>query len=187
MNLLVGIGAVSFERTEREAAAQTGRSIGRARAECSQLLGIAVDAGDDFAVRLRIEGDVTGESGRQGCRRCPPSPGPRSAQAVMPSGMRMHRIDFALQHRPVAPSELHRYVVESAGSKTAIEMPQSRDDHAHHRDFDVGTRLIKHQKIKPLALGELDAGHHLLALVESGECRTEVWPDPRIAVWYQGG
>ena len=48
-------------------------------------------------------------------------------------------------------------------------MPQSRNDHADHRNLDVGTRLIEDKKIEALSLGDVDAGHHLLARVEPAE------------------
>ena len=42
-------------------------------------------------------------------------------------------------------------------------MPQSGNDHANNRHTNVGTCLIKHQKIQVLALRELHARDHLLA------------------------
>ena len=49
--------------------AQFLRAIRRARAERSQADRIAIEAGDDFSVRVRFEPDVTAEPGGNRCRR----------------------------------------------------------------------------------------------------------------------
>src|SRR5262245_62689721 len=61
----------------------------------------------------------------------------RSARASRgrTSGMGVNRIDLVFQHRPVSPPELDRHVVEPAGCKAAIEMPQSRNDDSGDRDL----------------------------------------------------
>ena len=56
---------------ERQTYAQFLRAIGRARAERSQADRIAIEAGDDFSVRVRFEPDVTAEPGGNSCRRGP--------------------------------------------------------------------------------------------------------------------
>ena len=43
------------------------RAIRRARAERSQADRIAIEAGDDFSVRVRFERDVAAEPGGNGC------------------------------------------------------------------------------------------------------------------------
>ena len=63
MNLLVGIAAVSLERAEQEAATQTLRALDRARAELSQVLAIAFDAGDDLSAGVRLEFNLACEPG----------------------------------------------------------------------------------------------------------------------------
>jgi len=63
MNLLVGIAAVWLERGEQEAAAQTLRALDRTRAELSQVLEIAFDAGDDLSAGVRLEFNLGSEPG----------------------------------------------------------------------------------------------------------------------------
>src|SRR3981189_1467447 len=58
-------------------------------------------------------------------------------------------------------------------------MPQSRNDHPDHRDLDVGAGLIEDEEIEPSALGEANAGGHLIAPCEMAELRTEVRSDDR--------
>ena len=83
----------------------------------------------------------------------------------------MKRIEIALRHRPVEPSELDRNIVEPAGREAAIEVPQARNDHPHHRNLDVGTGLVEDEEVEALALAEVHAGHHLFALIEAAELR----------------
>ena len=85
------------------------------------------------------------------------------------------------RQRPVAQSELDRDIVKPAGPELAIEMPQPRNDHAHDRRLDVGTRLIEDEEIEARALGETHAGLHLLARVELAEIRVGIGPDDRSA------
>src|SRR5712671_286700 len=86
-----------------------------------------------------------------------------------PSGMRVDRIERAFRQRPVAQAELDRNVVKPARREAAIEMPQPRYDHADDRDLDVGARLVEDEEIEALALGDTDAGGHLLARFETVE------------------
>src|ERR1700761_7574973 len=86
------------------------------------------------------------------------------------SAMRQERREFVLLNRLVAETELHRHVVKPARSEATIEMPQARDDHAHHGDLEVRTGLIQHQEVEPRAFGDLHAGHDLIAgVVELAE------------------
>src|SRR5208337_3374924 len=63
------VPAVGRKRAEWQTYAQFLRAIGRARAERSQADRMAIEAGDDFSVRLRFEPDVTAEPGGNSCRR----------------------------------------------------------------------------------------------------------------------
>ena len=56
---------VGRKRAERQTYAQFLRAIRGARAERSQADRIAIEAGDDFSVRVRFERDVTGGAGRK--------------------------------------------------------------------------------------------------------------------------
>jgi hypothetical protein len=63
MNLLVDAPAVGRKRTKWQTHAQILRAIRRGRAELSQADRLGIEAGDDFPVRARLEGDVTTEPG----------------------------------------------------------------------------------------------------------------------------
>lgn len=63
MNLLVDSPAVGRKRTKRQTHAQILRAMRRGRAELSQADRLGIEAGDDFSVRVRLEGDVTVEPG----------------------------------------------------------------------------------------------------------------------------
>src|SRR5262245_62413397 len=106
---------------------------------------------------------------------------PRAQAGGETSGMGMNRIDLVFQHRPVSPPELDRHVVEPAGCKAAIEMPQSWNDDSCNRDLDVGARLIEDKEIEARALGGAHAGRHLLARVETVELRVEAGLNRRLA------
>ena len=47
----------------------------------------------------------------------------------------------------VQQSELDRNVIKPAGCKTAVEMPQSWNDHSSNRYSDVGARVIENEEI----------------------------------------
>ena len=64
--------------------------------------------------------------------------------------MRENRVEFVFLERPFEPSELYRNIVKPAGRETAIEMPQSRNDHSDDRHLDVGARLIEDEEIEAL-------------------------------------
>jgi hypothetical protein len=82
MNLPIDIPAVGRKRAEWQTYAQLLRAIRRARAERSQADRMAIEAGDDFPVRVRFERDVTAKSGGNSWRRSPsPSRYSGSAQA----------------------------------------------------------------------------------------------------------
>jgi hypothetical protein len=63
MKLLVDVPAVGPKRGEWQTHAQILRAIRCTRAERSQTDRMATEAGDDFAVRVRFERDVTAEPG----------------------------------------------------------------------------------------------------------------------------
>src|SRR3954465_4499929 len=85
--------------------------------------------------------------------------------------MRVDRIEFAFRRWPVAPSELHRNIVEPARREAAIEMTHPRNDHARDRNADVGSRLVEHEEVEAGTSDCLDAGHYLLARIEAAEGR----------------
>ena len=83
-NLLVDVPSAGLERGERQTNAQVLRAIRRACAERSQADRMAIEAGDDFSVRVRFERDMTAEPGGKSWRRSPsPSLYFGSAQAGM--------------------------------------------------------------------------------------------------------
>src|SRR5262245_59844900 len=106
----------------------------------------------------------------------------RARKSGAPSGMWKNRVELVLRQRPLAQPELDRNVEQPAGREAAIEMPQSRNDHAHDRNVDVGARLIEDEKIEALALRELHAGGDLLARVETAELFAEAWLEHGIAM-----
>src|SRR3954466_3443174 len=85
--------------------------------------------------------------------------------------MRVDGIELALPSRPVAPSKLHRNIVEPARREATIEVAHPRNDHARNRNANVGARLVEHEEVKASALDGLDAGHYLLARIEAAEGR----------------
>src|SRR4051794_9610277 len=86
----------------------------------------------------------------------------------------MKWIELVLGQRLLAPPELDRDVVQPARREAAIEMPQSRNDHAHDRHFYVGSRLVEHEKIVARAGDDVYARARLLARVEGGKLRLEI-------------
>src|SRR5258706_15429254 len=98
------------------------------------------------------------------------------------------RSEFVFQKRPISQSEFHRNIVKSARCETAIEMPQSRNDHSDDRDLDVGPRLIEDEEIEARAPGNIDAGVDVLArVVERTDLGAGARLDRRIATWRQKG
>src|SRR5215475_8528709 len=69
------------------------------------------------------------------------------------SRMGKNGIDLVFRQRPIPPPELHGNVVEPAGRETAIEMAQSRNDHPHDRNIDIGPRLIEDEEVEALLHG----------------------------------
>ncbi len=67
----------------------------------SQADRIAVEAGDDFAVRARFERDVTAEPGENGRRRDPPTTLFRERASRETSVMGVNRIELVFLERPV--------------------------------------------------------------------------------------
>ena len=63
VHLLVDAATACRKRGERQAVPQILRARRGARAERSQRDRIAVEAGEDFSVRLRFEGDMAAEPG----------------------------------------------------------------------------------------------------------------------------
>src|SRR6476469_2382103 len=108
---------------------------------------MAIEAGDDTSVRVRFERDVTAQSDGNGRWRDPPSSVfSGSAQAGM-------TLSYG------GETELVRFL-KAARCETAIEMPQSRNDHSDDRDLDVGPGLIEDEEIEACASGDIDAGEH---------------------------
>src|SRR5271170_5341012 len=99
--------------------------------------------------------------------------------------MGVNRVEFVFRQRLVAQSELYRNIVKPARRETAVEMPQSRNDHPDDRDVDVGTRLIEDEEIETCLLGKAHAGGHLFARIEMVELRAQARLDLRIAAWRQ--
>ena len=89
-------------------------------------------------------------------------------------GLGVKRVELVFRQRPISPSELDRNIVKATGTEAAVEMPQSRNDHSDDRDLDIRARLIEDKEIETRALGEIDAGSHLLARVEAAELRAYV-------------
>jgi hypothetical protein len=61
MNLLVEVPAAQTERVERQTHTQVPRSICCACAELPQINRMVIEAGDNFAVRVRFKRDVTAD------------------------------------------------------------------------------------------------------------------------------
>src|ERR1700739_3837836 len=99
----------------------------------------------------------------------------------------MNGIEFILRERPVSQSELDRNIIKAAWREAAIEMPQSRNDHSHHRDIDVGARLIERQEIEACLLGRAHAGAHLVAGTETAKLRSRTELNHRLVAWRQEG
>src|SRR5262249_38155645 len=78
------------------------------------------------------------------------------------SGVRQERRQFVFPARSVEPSHLYRNIVEPAGPEALVEMPQARNEHAHHGHLDIGPGLVEHEEIVTCAPGDLDAGFDLL-------------------------
>src|SRR5262249_39716416 len=75
--------------------------------------------------------------------------------------MGVNGIELMLRQRPIAPSKVHWDIVNPTGCEAAIEMPQSRHDHAHQGGLDSGPGLIEHQKIDAGLLGKTHTGYLL--------------------------
>src|SRR5215813_2641525 len=99
--------------------------------------------------------------------------------------MGVDRIEFILRQRAISQPQLYWNVVKPARREAAIEMPQSRNDHPDHRDLDVRACLIEHEEIVALLLGDMHAGVHLLAHVETAELRTRARLNHRFVAWRQ--
>src|SRR5580704_10838890 len=94
---------------------------------------------------------------------------PGARKSGHPSGVGVNRIELVLRQRRIAQSELYRNIVKPAGCETAIEMPQSRNDHSDDRDLDIGTRLIEDEEVEACSLGKAHAGGHLVTRIEMVE------------------
>src|SRR5579871_3315571 len=101
--------------------------------------------------------------------------------------MGMNGIEFVLMQWLVAQSELCWNIIEASGREAAIEMPHPRNDDSHHRDLDVGARLIEHKKIEALLPGDIHAAAHLLARVETAELGVGTQLDHWKVAWRQIG
>ena len=101
--------------------------------------------------------------------------------------MGMNRIELAFRQRPVAQSELDRNIVKPARREAAIEMPQSRNDHARRPGRRCRGASDRARGSRGPRAREVHAGGHLLARVEMAELRAEVRSDRRTAARRQIG
>src|SRR5215468_4882973 len=101
--------------------------------------------------------------------------------------MGVDRIELALGPGLIEQSELDRNIVKPAGCETAVEMPQSWNDHSNNRNLDVGAGVIEDEKIEAGPFGKRHAGLHLPARIELAEVRTEARSDRGMAAWDQIG
>src|SRR3954470_5595427 len=85
--------------------------------------------------------------------------------------MRVDGIELALWRRSVAPSKLHRNIVEPARREATIEVAHPRNDHARDRNANVEARLVEHEEVEASPPDGLDTSHHLLARIETVERR----------------
>src|SRR5215471_20213604 len=105
--------------------------------------------------------------------------GPEARKPGCPSGLGVKRVELVFRKRAVSPSELDRDLVKPAGREAAVEMPQTRNGHSDDRDLDIGARLIEDEEIETRALGDVDAGGHLLGRVKTAEFGAGVRSDGR--------
>src|SRR4051794_39826132 len=69
-----------------------------------------------------------------------------------------NRIEIFFTQRCGQPSPLDRHVIEASRSESRPEMPQAGNDHAHHRQSDVGPRLIEDERLETACSGNPHAG-----------------------------
>ena len=82
-----------------------------------------METGRDFTIRVRFERDAGVEpNGKSRQRDASRTLRLGSAHSASTSAMRVNRIEFVFLERLVAPAELHRHVVKTAGREAAIEM-----------------------------------------------------------------
>ena len=76
---------------------------------------------------------------------------------------RRKRIQAGFPQSSLSQAQFDRHIIESPGSETAVEMPQSRNDHAGNRYPDVRPGLVENEKIQAETFGKLDASQNLIA------------------------
>jgi hypothetical protein len=81
----------------------------------------------------------------------------------------VERIEIGLPQGPFAQPQFDRHIVEPSRSKTAMEMPQSWNNHPDNGNLHVRPGLVENQEIQAKTFGELDAGENLLAPIETGK------------------
>src|SRR3954468_3306646 len=149
---------------------------------------MAVEAGKDSSVRMRLKRDASAQPGGDGrwlgsrdslfCR---------SAQAK-PSGVGEKRSEFVFQQGAVQKSQFYRYIVKPARREAAIEMPQSRGDDPDDGHPDIGAGLVEDEKIKAGSRSDIDASVDLLARVcQRPELRERARVHRRLAARHQEG
>src|SRR3954471_10531472 len=174
---------------EREADGQLRYPRRRGRTELSQADMLVIERDKDFSARARLKRDGADEpgekAGRAGAPRVPVGAG--LTQAGRTSRWRKIRIQRALRNRAITKSDLDGNIVQPAGREATIEVPHSGDDHPDNRHPDVGPGLVQHDEIETLLLDELDAGDHLLSVVEMAEIGPGGGRDRSIVAWQEVG
>ena len=99
----------------------------------------------------------------------------------------MERIEIGFPQRPFAQTQFDRHVIEPPGGETAMDMPQSRNDHPDNGNIDVRPGLVENEEIQAKTPGKLDAGKHLLAPIEARKFLGSRAPGGRFAVRHYVG
>jgi len=123
IDLLVDIPSVGREGGERQTFSQFPRAIGRGRAERSETDGVAMETGRDSPYAFASSATRASSRTEKAANETPRALfvwGARNSAST--SAMRVNRIEFVFLERLVAPAELHRHVVKTAGREAAIEM-----------------------------------------------------------------
>ena len=58
----------------------------------------------------------------------------------------MEWIQIGFPQRSFAQTQLDRHIIEAPGSETAMEMPQSRNDHPDNGNPDVRPGLVENEQ-----------------------------------------
>ena len=57
----------------------------------------------------------------------------------------MQRIEIGFPQRPFAQTQFDRHIIEPPGGETAMQMPQSRNDHPDNGNLDVRPGLVENE------------------------------------------